>query len=117
MNTITNEILYADSTTPLITICGVAKACIRKSAINQGRYVYNDWSFKEDDGTEFDTVKVPFNVSKRILLTDVITGKVTEYTSYRDAARFLGVDHHVVSRAANSTNNILQKFKVTILAK
>jgi NUMOD1 domain len=114
MNTITNEILYADSTTPLITLCGVAKACIRKSAINQGRYVYNDWSFKEDDGTEFDTVKVPFNVSKRILLTDVVTGKVTEYTSYRDAARFLNTQHHSISRAANSTNNIIQGFKVTL---
>ena len=114
MNTITNEILYADSTTPLIAICGVAKACIRKSAINQGRYVYNNWSFKEDDGTEFDTVKVPFNISKRILLTDITTGKVTEYTSYRDAARFLNTQHHSVSRTANSTNNIIQGFKVTL---
>ena len=114
INTITNEVLYANSTTPLIALCGAAKACIRKSAMNQGKYVYNNWSFKEDDGTEFDPIKIPFNAPKRIILKDIISGDITEFSSYRDAGRFLGTDHHAVSRAANSTNNIIQGFKVTL---
>lgn len=95
-------------------MCGVAKACMRKSAMNQGKYIYNNWSFKEDDGTEFDPIKVPYNISKKVILTDVMTGKSTEFESYRDAARFLKIQHHAVARAANSTNNIIQGFRVTL---
>lgn len=114
VNTITNEILYANSTSPLIAMCGVAKACIRKSALNQGKYVYNNWSFKEDDGTEFDPIKIPYNISKKVILTDVTTGNFKEFESYREAARFLNIKHQSVARAANSTNNIIQGFRVTL---
>ena len=115
INVITNEIMYANSTTPLVISCGVAKACIRKSAMNQGKYLYNNWSFKEDDGTDFDPVKIPFNVPKKIILTNIMSGQSKEFSSYRDAGRFLGTNHHAVSRAANSTNNIIEGFKVTLI--
>ena len=93
----TGGVLYSSTTTSLIQICNVPKACIRKSAINNGRYIYNGWVFKEDNGEEFEKPEEIVNKPKEIVLKN--DSKEMRFKSLRAAGRYLKTSHHVVHSA------------------
>lgn len=93
----TGDVLYSDTTTSLIRICNVPKACIRKSAVNNGKYIYNGWVFKEDDGKEFEKPEEIINKPKEIVLKN--DSKEMRFKSLRAAGRYLNTSHQAVYSA------------------
>lgn len=90
----TGEILYANSTTPLIAATGIPKSSIRKSAFFNGKYKFNNWVFKVDDGTEFDEPETP--VTRRIhVVADNGINKY-EFNSLREMSRYFNIPHETI---------------------
>lgn len=90
----TGEILYANSTTPLITATGVTKSSIRKSAFFNGKYKFNNWVFKVDDGTEFDEPEMP-PTRRMHIIADNGRNKY-EFNSMREMSRYFNIAHGTI---------------------
>nr|DAN56021.1 MAG TPA: NUMOD1 domain protein [Caudoviricetes sp.] len=103
-NKITKEVIYASSTTTLVLQCDVPKPSIRKSALHNGKYEYNNWVFKEDNGEDFESTMLPVNTPKEIRL--IKDSNELIFNSLRAAARHLGVDKYTVSSAIKQNRTI-----------
>lgn len=90
----TGEILYANSTTPLITATGVTKSSIRKSAFFNGKYKFNNWVFKVDDGTEFDEPEMP--PTRRMHIIADNGRNRYEFNSMREMSRYFNIAHGTI---------------------
>jgi NUMOD1 domain len=90
----TGEILYANSTTPLITATGVTKSSIRKSAFFNGKYKFNNWVFKVDDGTEFDESEMP--PTRRMHIIADNGRNRYEFNSMREMSRYFNIAHGTI---------------------
>lgn len=105
----TGEVIYTDSTTPLITMTGVTKSSIRKSAFFNGKYEFNNWVFKIDDGTDFDPVEDVYNRPKSLKFTR--GDEVLEFNSIREASKYFNIPNNTL-RYAISRNNIFNGYKI-----
>lgn len=90
----TGEVLYANSTTPLITATGVTKSSIRKSAFFNGKYKFNNWVFKVDDGTEFDEPEMP--PTRRMHIIADNGRNRYEFNSMREMSRYFNIAHGTI---------------------
>ena len=91
-NTVTKEVIYSESTTPLVIQTGVAKSSIRKSAFYNGKYMFNNWVFKIDNGDDFTPAETPTNKAVKVKVTNNTTGKLVGiYDSLREAGRELSL--------------------------
>lgn len=89
-NVKTKEVIYSGSTTSLIIQTGVAKSSIRKSAFYNGKYMFNDWVFKIDNGEDFTPYETPMN--KPISVIAAKGAEVLEFTSIREASRYFNME-------------------------
>lgn len=105
----TGEVIYADSTTPLITMTGVTKSSIRKSAFFNGKYEFNNWVFKIDDGTDFDPVEDIYNRPKGIRF--VKDNEVLEFNSIREASKYFNISNNTL-RYTISKNNTFNGYNI-----
>lgn len=88
-NVETKEVLYDTSTTPLIIQTGVAKSSIRKSAFFNGKYMFNNWVFKIDNGDDFTPYETPTNIPISVIAAK--GNERIEFTSLREASRHFNV--------------------------
>lgn len=110
-NVETKEVIYASSTTPLIIQTGVAKSSIRKSAYFNGKYMFNNWVFKIDNGDDFTPYEKPTNI--RIKLTADNGEEVLEFGSLREATRHFNTSLSMI-RYNLSRNLPLSGYKLRI---
>lgn len=103
-NKITNEVIYANTTSTLVLQCNVPKPNIRKSALHNGKYEYNNWVFKEDNGEDFESSMLPANAPKEVRL--IKDSNELVFNSLRSAAKYLDVDKYTVSTAIKNNKTV-----------
>lgn len=103
-NKITNEVIYANTTSTLVLQCNVPKPNIRKSALHNGKYEYNNWVFKEDNGEDFESSMLPANTPKEVRL--IKDSNELVFNSLRSAAKYLDVDKYTVSTAIKNNKTV-----------
>ena len=96
----TEETIRTSDRKVFIDPTGISKSSIQKSISNDGKYQFNGWQFKIDDGMDFTE---PVNITHKtknqpITIVNTQTKESNTFDSLRKAGLYLQVDRRTITR-------------------